>query len=169
MIEITMGIVHLSLKRQYRITAELPPKRDDPIQGFRVWDGEAPRQDILYIVEDKQFRDFVKKKGRLCIGIRYAQDTARHGCQRISVEEPIELYPLINALQAVFQEFYGWQMRMERLFYTHADFKEILNEIEGTFDLVSMLVDKNLQYVETSDSYALYNDWIGVSLELLDF
>jgi hypothetical protein len=41
--------------------------------------------------------------------------------------------------------------------------------IEGTFDLVSMLVDKNLQYVETSDSYALYNDWIGVSLELLDF
>ncbi len=161
MIEITMGIVSLLLKRRYRITAELPSKRETPIQGFRVWDGEDPQRDILYIVEDERSRGSAEKKGLLCIGIRYAQSPARHGCQRIFVEEPMSLYALINALQEVFQKFYGWQMRMEQLFYTHAGFKEILNEVEGTFGLVSLLVDKNLQYVEASDSYGLYNDWIG--------
>lgn len=172
MIEITMGIVSLFLKRQYRITSIHPAKRDASIQGFRVWDGEDPQRDVLYIVENERLREFAKKRGRLCIGIRYSQDTARLSCQQISVDEPLGLYPLINVLQGIFQEFYGWQMRMERLFYTHAGFKEILNEMEGTLGLVSLLVDKDLQYIEASDSYDLYNDWIGdgrsMPLDLID-
>lgn len=172
MMEITMGIVSLFLKRQYHITSIHLTERDDPIQGFRVWDGEDPQRDVLYIVENERLRGFTRKKGRLCIGIQYSQDAARHSCQQISVDEPLGLYPLINALQGIFQEFYSWQMRMERLFYTHAGFKEIFNEIEMTFGLVSLLVDKNLQYVEASDSYGLYNDWLGdgrsMPLDMLD-
>ncbi len=37
--------------------------------------------------------------------------------------------------------------------------KTAVNEIERTYGLLSVLVDKNLQYIAFSDSYKLYNEW----------
>lgn len=159
--DITMGMIALFLKNQYHIHEYSLPDRDYPVKGFQIWNGDTPWTDILYIVENEQLKEFIRKKGRLCIGIWYGEEPAGHGCYRISVNDSVELYPLINALQEIFQEFYGWSMRMERLFYTHAGFEDILNEIERTFGLVSLLVDKNLQYMAYSENFAQYNPWMG--------
>lgn len=169
--DITVGIICLFLERQYDIIESSLIRKDCSVKGFRVWNGERPRTDLLYIVENKQLKEFVQKKGKLCIGIRYEDTADMHGCCGISVNDSIELYQLINVLQEIFQEFYEWRMHIERLFYTHAAFEEILDEIERTYGLISVLVDKNLQYIAFSDSYKTYNEWVGdekiMSLEVV--
>ena len=50
--DITMGIICLFLEKQYNITENGPVKKDCPVKGFRVWNGEQPGGDLLYMEEN---------------------------------------------------------------------------------------------------------------------
>lgn len=159
--DITLGIICLFLEKQYHITKNNLTGEDPSVKNFQMWNGEEPEEDLLYIIKNEQLAEFLQKEGQLCIRIQYSECGALQGCHQIIVRESIEQYELINALQNIFYRFYGWQLNIQRLFYTHADFGEILNTIECTYDLVVALVDKNLQYMAFSKSYCFYNTWVG--------
>lgn len=157
--DITAGIIYFQLQQTYHLETNIHPRRDLSVKGFRIWEGECPENDILYIcfVRPPESEQWQRK---MHIGINY-ENTAGSKSYFISVKGSVELYQLINSLQEIFQRFYNWRSDMDQLFYQHEDFATILNKLEETYDLISILVDKNLKYIAVSDGYNLCNPWVG--------
>lgn len=156
----TLGIVCYKLQQNYQIETNISIKREHFVKGFRIWKGEVPEENILYIcsTQPSQYREWQQK---MHIGINYNDSVTETRSFYISIKNSIDIYELINALQEIFQEFYDWRTTMENLFHQQADFVTILNTLEQTYDMISILVDKNLKYIAMSDSFSLYNDWVG--------
>lgn len=169
--DITAGIVCFQLQQMYQLDTNIPMRRDILIRGFRIWTGESPEDDILYVCSVKP-PDCKQWQRKMHIGIHYEEYTASDKSFFISIKDNIDFYQLVNALQEIFQKFYNWKADMENLFYHYESFEVILNELEQEYGLISILVDKNLKYIAMSDSYSLYNLWLGdtgtMSLELVN-
>lgn len=158
--DITAGVIYFQLQQFYQMETNISNRREISIKGFRIWSGECPEDNILYICftqpsECKQWR------GKVHIGVNYETNTFNSESFFMSVKGSVEFFQLINCLQEIFQKFYHWKADMEKLFYEHKDIKIILNKLEETYHLISILVDKNLKYVAMSDGYRPCNPWLG--------
>ena len=158
--DITMGIICFQLQKHYQLHTNIPMKKDIPVKGFRVWTGGNPEDDILYICSAVP-PNSMQWRRKLHIGIQYEEKTLPDQSFFISIRDEMDLYHLMNALQKIFQEFYDWKSNTERLCYHYGSYEAILNELEQTYDLISILVDKNLKYIAASDSYNLYVYWMS--------
>ena len=160
--DITMGIICFQLQQLYQLDTNISMRREIPVKKFRIWDGEKPENDILYVCSSKP-PEGEQWHRKLHIGIQYEEKTVSDQSFFISIRDGIDFYRLVNDLQEIFQKFYNWKANIERLCYHYERFDVILNELEQTYDLISMLVDKNLKYIAMSDSYSLYNSWASDS------
>ncbi|MGN0268507.1 MAG: PucR family transcriptional regulator [Lachnospiraceae bacterium] len=156
--DITAGIIIFQLQQIYDLTTNLSIDQDMAITGFRIWGGEDPEEGILYLCSSQPM-EVTQWQKKIHMGINY-ENTDSNSIY-ISINGSVDLFQLINSLQEIFQRFYNWRAVMDRLCYQHKAFSMILNELEQTYDLVSILVDKNLKYIDMSDSYRSYNQWIG--------
>lgn len=159
---ITLGIICYRLQQMYQIQTNISMKQGQFVKGFRIWKGEKPEDGILYLC-NSQPSQYPIWQQKMHIGMQYDKTVTETRSLYISVLDSIDFYELVNALQEIFQEFYEWKTYMEQLFYQQADFTTILNTVEQTYGLISILVDKNLKYIALSDQFSLYNDWIGES------
>lgn len=160
--DITVGIICMQLQQYYQIDTNISMEWDITIKGIRIWSGEKPVEQFLYLCREMpwQRRTWSEWKGKLLIGIHCDLPPADSGIFVLSVRETVEFDLLMNTLQEIFEKFYRWNGEMERLFYSQADFTLILNELEQSYGLVAILVDKNLYYIAMSDSYSLRNPWV---------
>lgn len=183
--DITLGIICFRLLWHYKLRTSLSTEQDYPIRSFRIWQGELPEDSVLYLINpDAPSSASIPEKywkGKSRIFFCSADDMEQqlrknlgnlillqtHSCESnnkmFAALQMSPLFSLINILQDIFQEFNGWYGRTQLLCQQKRDFTEILNELEQTYDLISILVDKNLRYISLSDSYSIYNTWLGES------
>lgn len=167
--DITAGIIVFQLQQIYDLKTNLSIRKNIAIKSFRIWKGECPEEGILYVCSTQPAENTQWQK-KIHMGINY--DITESNSIYISINDSVDLFQLINSLQEIFQRFYTWRTVMDRLCYQHKSFSMIMNELEERYGLISILVDKNLKYIAMSDSFKLYNQWIGntstMSLDMIN-
>lgn len=170
--DITAGILCYRLQDYYCLQTNLPPEQDFPLKGFRIWQQEKdqkPEEGLLYVLpsdcspafkESPEKEETAKWKNTVQIGFSLPLPKPLYNHYRISLPEESDLTTLINRLQEIFQEFFSFRSRIEAMVYRHDSYHILLNELEQTYGLLGILVDKNLHYLALSASYATNNAWI---------
>lgn len=178
--DITIGIICFRLLRHYTLYTTLSTEQDYPIHCFQIWQGELPEDHVLYLINPDDssptpiHQKYWKGKSRILFtpATQKEPELPKNQGNIIALPKSLldtnnssrfmaPLFSLVNHLQEIFQEFHGWYNRTQLLCQQRKDFSEILNELEQTYDLISILVDKNLRYISISDSYYIYNSWMG--------
>ncbi len=168
--DVTAGILYHQLQKLCRCKTNLTYDLDFPVRGFRIWEGQKPEKEIIYI-SNQNIPDGKAWRQVLVIGIEGTFKADRNS-PWIMVEESISFYQLINLVQEMFQKCYYQYIHVDQVIHQFHDWGEILNELEQTWDVVAVLVDTNLKYIAMSKSYRSCNSWVGedntLPLEIAD-
>lgn len=168
--DITAGILCYELKKNFRLETNLSLDEDFSITGFRVWEDEKPEKGILYLC-GQNISDGKSWRESLVLGMDGIFKTDRKS-PYILISDSISFFQLINCVQDIFQKYYRAFLYTENIFSQNRSFGDILNILEQTYDIVSMLADNNLKYIAVSDHYRACNQWMrneeSVPLDVAD-
>lgn len=169
--DITAGILCYELKTYFELETNLSLEEDFSITGFRVWEEEKPEKGILYLCS-QNVSDGKLWKESLVLGTEGVFKTDRKS-PYILIFDSISFFQLINCVQDIFMKYYRIFLYTENIFSQNRSFKDIMNILEQTYDIVAILVDNNLKYIAISDNYRACNQWMrneeSVPLEVADY
>lgn len=170
---ISMGVILKELG-DLRFLTNVESAEDFPIKLFQIWDGQKPEHDVLYIVrpEDIKNNPGIWNGGSI---IGYGLETKilkTSASKWIDLENGESIFSIVNKLQKIFQKFNEWTERVENLLNKSVPITEVLNDLESTYGLMSMFVNKNLKFLSMSKTFPKNNPWAGngdyMSLDLLN-
>lgn len=169
-LDITAGILCYELKKCFDLETNLSLEEDFLITGFQVWEEEKPEKGILYLCS-QSIPDGKVWREALAVGLEGSFKADRKS-PYILVSDSVRFFQLINCVQGIFQKYYKAFLDTENILSQNKSFGDILNFLEETYDIISMLADNNLKYIAVSEHYRDFNQCMRneeiVPLEVAD-
>lgn len=161
--DISVGIILLELGEHFKLVTNIENTEDFPVKLFQIWNGDTLEYDTLYIVTSENIKANPDLWfDRLVIGADLDSQVMKScGAKWINVENENNFIRIVNELQTIFQKFNNWTSRIEGMSNNSASISSILDDLEKTYSIMSLLISKSLKFLSVSPNYSKYNPWVG--------
>ncbi len=154
---ITFGILYHFLQKNYQVKTNLTPDSDYVIRKLRIWNGETPEKEVLYLSSSLPDNLHVWTDC-CCLFLDKKKDpTGWKGCYiqfPVEEEEPSNMFTAINILNEIMERFNEWM-----LFRTEGDLSVLLNNFEKMTGWPAIVVDRHLHFIALSRNFSKTAGW----------